>query len=179
MIVSASAAMTAPAANASGSDTISGSLPESGPAPMTTAKASSTPHAIQSPMTCRMERPCSRIDADPTSASGRLETKMAASSATPPVPSVSEMPRARFSGAPSRVAAASSARPAEPRTDAAVGGRSAAAASVSSFALPRYSSAGFSLDFGCAHRSSRALSPVNTAAPTKRPMPARQMPPRS
>lgn len=64
-----------------------------------------------------------------------------------------------------------------PRVDADVGGRSDAAASVSSFTLPSTSAVGFARRVGCAQRSSSALNPVKTTAPTKRPIAARTMPP--
>src|SRR3712207_7287410 len=57
--------------------------------------------------------------------------------ARPPVPSPRETPSATFSGTPSSVTAARSARPAAPFVDVAVAGRSAVAASLSSFGLPR------------------------------------------
>jgi len=55
------------------------------------------------------ERPCARIDALPTTASGKLETKIAASRAMPPVPSPRATPGATFPGTPSRVTAVSRA----------------------------------------------------------------------
>jgi hypothetical protein len=58
-----------------------------------------------------------------------------------------------------------------------VAGRSAAAASVSSFTLPSTSAVGLDLDPGCAHRSRRALSTANTTAPTSSPPAALMMPP--
>src|SRR5215213_8729865 len=81
MIVSASAARTAPAAKARGSESVSGVALASGPAPMTTAKTSSTAQIVQIPRMKALERPCARIEALPTNASGKLAAKMAARSA--------------------------------------------------------------------------------------------------
>ncbi|MCY1247533.1 hypothetical protein D9M72_608740 [compost metagenome] len=124
-------------------------------------------------------RPWLRIDEAPTKASGKFDTKMAASSARPPDPSSKEMPSATFSGTPSKVTAASNAMPAAPRVEAEVAALSDAAASVSSFGLPCTSSAGLDFDVrpGWARRSRKALSAVNTMAPARSPTAARTIPP--
>ena len=57
------------------------------------------------------ERPPRRIATAPTSASGKFEQKMATSSAMLPPPESKETPSARFSGTPSSVTAARSAKP--------------------------------------------------------------------
>src|SRR5215210_4847551 len=111
MRVSASEAKTAPPAKASGNARCSSGNWANTPLPNTTAAVSSTAVRAQIPIANGAERPPRRIATAPTSDSGKFEHKMATSSARLPPPESKETPSARFSGTPSRVTAARSAKP--------------------------------------------------------------------
>src|ERR671916_1933945 len=109
--VSASEASTAPPAKASGNARCSSGNWANTPRPKTTAPVSSTAVSNQIAIAKDAERPPRRIATAPTRDSGKFEQKMATSSARLPPPESSETPSARFSGTPSSVTAAKSAKP--------------------------------------------------------------------
>jgi hypothetical protein len=164
---------------------------------MGTAGTSRTAVASHSQMVARTERPCARIATAPTSASGKLAAKIPASRARlPPERSPAmDTPRARFSGTPSRMDAASRASPtpeaaatltfsrcwrAAPASSSGSSATSPLAAAAASSSAGLSPSATSSTASGGAMRlSSQVLMPTKTAAPASTPQPAGATPPSS